>query len=88
MVPQASTQISVSAGVAPAGCTWGDIDDLHTSANKVAPSDLLVYYDITTNWNFATPTAYAYISIGEEAPHENDIGKWQVPIDIWGYDYT
>jgi hypothetical protein len=67
----------------------GDIDDLHTSAAKEAPLDELDYYDISTDWDFSgTKTHTVFLKLGEEAPHNNDIGTWQVPIELWGEEYS
>lgn len=67
----------------------GSLTNLHTSAAKAAPSDMLDYYDISTNWDFTgDKTHEVYLKLGEETPHNNDIGTWQVPIELWGEDYS
>lgn len=66
----------------------GMLDDLHASAYKVAPSDLLEFWDITCYEDFTgSYTNLVYMSLEPEAPSGNDPSRWQVPVKLWGYDW-
>ena len=65
----------------------GTVDDLHATADKVSPSDLIDFYDVTTGWDFSgDKTHQAYVKLGSESPNDNDIGLWQIPVELWGLD--
>lgn len=69
--------------------TVGDLDDLHTTADKMPAADLLDFWDISTNWDLSgIKTHVAYLKLSDEVPRKNDIGVWQIPIALWGYDYA
>lgn len=67
--------------------SFGDLDSLRASADKVYPSDGLEYYDVDCLENFTgTYSHYVYMKVDWESPHNNDVGIWQVPVELWGRD--
>ena len=66
----------------------GTLSDLQTTCDKLAPSDLLDFYDIDSEWDFSGAVPYnVYVDgLDFQSPNNNDIGLWQVPITLWGKD--
>lgn len=68
--------------------SMGTLSNLQTTADKLAPSDLLDFYDIDSEWDFSGGVPYnVYMdSINFCTPFNNDIGLWDIPITLWGKD--
>lgn len=85
LVPINTNLLDINGDLSPSDC--GTRTDLHTSADKEPPSDLLDFYDISTNWDFSgAKTHQVYLTLGDEAPHNDDIGKWTIVVTLWGKD--
>lgn len=84
-VPLVHTQVQI-----PSDMSWllpGDRSYLHASNAKCPPSDLLEYYDVTCQENFSGSESHlVYINLGQEAPHNDDVTIWDIPVTLWGYD--
>ena len=84
-VPASYTQVGLPADMQ--SLQVGDRTYLHATLAKEPPSDLLEFYDVVCNGNFSgTYTHLVYLSADWEAPHNDDIGEWVIPISLWGYD--
>lgn len=82
LVPVALSQVSSTESWA---ATIGVKTDLHTSGDKLPPSDYLDYWDITANEAFGgTKTHQVYLKLDWEVPVANDRGVWQIPVELWG----
>ncbi len=87
LVPTSTSNVTVS-GAAFSSSDMGTVSDLQATFDKMSPDDLLAFYDIDREWVFAGEEPYSvYIdSMDKRPPNNDDIGTWQVPITLWGYD--
>ena len=77
-----AAQVTVRHG----SLTVGDLDTLYASAEKQPPDDMLEYQDITELGTFGVlATHFVYLSLGDGVPDNNDPGRWQIPIELYGY---
>jgi hypothetical protein len=83
LVPTSYAAVSVNGAL---DADVGLLTDLHASAYKVAPDDLLWFYDIELYESFVAPSHYVYLALDRETPMGNDPSRWQVPVRLWGYN--
>lgn len=84
LVPLSTSNITYTSEYT--GYSFGNLDTLHTTADKVYPYDLIEYWDITKLEDFSgTYSHQVYVRLDWESPFNNDPKTYQIPLELWGY---